>query len=107
MRAGAGAVRQIGRDGTESRWVPEALFGTDFTWRLDDRQSIVGSVDYYPRIDNWSQFRVRARVAYQIVLDKATCTTLKLGVQDRYDSNPGGTARRNDLNYYATLGFTF
>ena len=107
VRGGAGAVRQIGSDGTASRWVPEALFGTDFTWRLDDRQSVVGSVDYYPRIDDWTQFRVRARVAYQIVLDKATCTTLRLGVQDRYDSNPGGTARRNDLNYYATLGFTF
>lgn len=107
LRAGVGAVRRIGRDGAASDWVPEALLGTDYTWRIDDRQSLVGTVDYYPRIDNWEQFRVRARVAYQIILDKATGTTLRLGVQDRYDSNPGGTAKRNDLNYYATLGFTF
>lgn len=107
MRAGAGAVRRVGRDGATSEWVPEALLGTDFTWRMDERQSIVGSADYYPRIDDFGQFRVRARVAYQILLDKATCTTLRLGVQDRYDSNPGGTAKRNDLNYYATIGFTY
>ena len=107
LRAGVGAVRRIGRDGTASEWVPEALLGTDFTWRLDERQAIVATADYYPRINDWTQYRVRARVAYQIVLDKATGTTLRLGVQDRFDSNPGGTAKRNDLNYYATLGFTF
>ena len=31
---------------------------------------------------------------------------LRLGVQDRYDSNPG-PARRNDLNYFVTLLFRF
>ncbi len=107
VRAGAGAVRQIGRNGTASRWTPEALFGTDFTWRLDDRQSFIGTLDYYPRLDDWRQFRVRARAAYQIILDKGTGTTLRLGVQDRYDSSAGGNAKRNDLNYYACLGFTF
>ena len=40
-----------------------ALLGTDYTWRIDDRQSLVGTVDYYPRLDNWGQFRVRARAA--------------------------------------------
>lgn len=107
VRAGAGAVRRIGRDGAMSDWTPEALFGTDFTYRMDDRQSFIASLDYYPRLDKFEQFRVRARAAYQIILHRATGTTLRLGVQDRYDSNPGGTAKRNDLNYYATLGFTF
>ncbi|MCU0703280.1 MAG: DUF481 domain-containing protein [Fimbriiglobus sp.] len=104
LRAGAGAVRQIG--GPQDRWVPELVFGTDFTHKFDDRQSIVLNLDYYPRVDNFAQFRVRARAAYQIILDQASGTTLRLGVQDRYDSDPG-PARRNDLTYYATLGFTF
>ena len=43
-------------------------------------------------------------MAYQTVPDKATGTTLKLGVQDRYDSTAGGTARRNDLNYSPPWG---
>jgi len=107
VRVGAGAVRRIGRDGAMSEWTPEALLGTDFTYRMDDRQSFIASVDYYPRIDNFEQFRVRARAAYQIILHRPTCTTLRIGVQDRYDSNPGGNAKRNDLNYYATLGFTY
>jgi hypothetical protein len=104
LRAGAGAVRQIG--GPQDRWVPELVFGTDFSHKIDDRQSIVMNLDYYPRVDDFGQFRLRARAAYQILLDKDSGTTLRLGVQERYDSNPG-PAKRNDLTYYATLGFTF
>jgi hypothetical protein len=104
VRAGAGAVRQIG--GPQDRWVPEMVFGTDVTWTISDRQSLVANIDYYPRIDKWGQFRVRARAAYQIVIDPEYGVTLRLGVQDRYDSDPG-PARRNDLTYFATLGFTF
>lgn len=104
VRAGAGAVRQVG--GPNDRWRPELVFGTDFRYKIDDRQSIVSNLDYYPRADDFGQYRVRARAAYQILLDKSSCTTLRLGVQDRYDSNPG-PAKKNDLNYYATLGFSF
>ena len=86
--------------------MPELVFGTDYSYKFDDRQSFDLTVDYYPRIDNFSQFRLRARAAYQIILDKDNGITLRLGVQDRYDSNPGG-ALRNDLNYFATLGFIF
>jgi len=32
-------VRQIG--GPKDRWVPEMVFGTDFSHKFDDRQSIV------------------------------------------------------------------
>lgn len=104
LRAGAGAVRLVG--GPDDRWMPELVFGTDFSYKIDDRQSFVFNLDYYPRVDDFSQYRVRARGAYQIILDQASGTTLRLGVQDRFDSNPG-PAKKNDLTYYATLGFTF
>jgi hypothetical protein len=108
VRAGAGAVREIAgyAGGPDSRWVPEMVFGTDYGYKFDDRQSFDLTVDYYPRVDNFTQFRLRARAAYQILLDKDNGITLRLGVQDRYDSNPGG-AKNNDLNYFATLGFIF
>ena len=108
LRAGAGAVREIaGYDGgPASRWVPEMLFGTDYSYKFDDRQSVELTLDYYPRIDDFRQFRVRARAAYQIIIDKENCIVLRLGVLDRYDSDPG-PAKRNDLTYFATLGFKF
>jgi hypothetical protein len=108
LRAGAGAVREIAgyAGGPASRWTPEMVFGTDFSHKFDDRQSFEATLDYYPRIDQWGQFRLRARAFYQVLLDKENGITLRLGVQDRYDSNPG-FGDRNDLNYFATLGFTF
>ena len=108
VRAGAGAVYEYAgyTGGPDTRWVPEMLLGTDFSYKFDDRQSFETVLDYFPRIDNWSQFRLRARVAYAIVLDKDMGITLRLGAQNRYDSNPGNS-RANDLTYFATLGFSF
>jgi hypothetical protein len=31
---------------------------------------------------------------------------MRLGIQERYDSDPGN-AKRNDLNYFATMGIKF
>jgi putative salt-induced outer membrane protein YdiY len=108
LRAGAGAVREIAgyARGPASRWVPELVFGTDYSYKFDDRQSFEFTLDYYPRVDDFSRFRLRARAAYQIILDKENGIALRLGAQDRYDSDPG-PARRNDLTYFATLGFKF
>lgn len=104
-RAGAGAVRRVG--GPDERWEPEAIFGYDFNRRFTDRQSFIHSLDYYPRIDQPSQFRVRARAAYEIIVDPTTGTALRFGIQNRYDSNPGPTTKRNDLFYFASLVIYF
>jgi hypothetical protein len=105
LRAGAGAVRRFG--GPDEKWIPELLFGYDFNHKIDDRQSFIHTLDYYPQIDKFTQFRLRARAAYEIIVDPVTGTALRLGVQTRYDSNPGPGIRRNDLNYFATLMVKF
>jgi hypothetical protein len=109
-RAGAGAVREMSLNhavgNPNDRWVPEAVFGFDFNRRLTDRQSFLSSVDVFPSLSQLGQYRVRARAAYEIVLDPKYGMVLRLGVQERYDSHPG-TGRRNALNYFATLLFKF
>ncbi len=106
-RLGAGATREMDTRGTASdRWVPEAVIGGDFNHRFTDRQSFVSSVDVFPNLSQIGQFRVRARAGYEIVVDPEHGMVLRLGVQDRYDSSPAN-ARRNDLNYFATLLFRF
>jgi hypothetical protein len=105
LRVGAGATREFAGPG-DDRWVAEGVFGYDVRYRFDERNAIVSVLDYYPRIDDWGQFRVRARAAYEVVIDPKTGTVLRLGVQDRYDSNPG-TSKRNDVNYFMTFGMNF
>jgi hypothetical protein len=106
VRAGAGAVREIGSGGLADRWVPEMVFGYDFKYRLTDRSSFISVLDFYPRIDDWSKFRVRARLGYEHILDPENGIVLRLGLQDRYDSDPGN-AKKNDLTYFMTLGMKF
>lgn len=104
LRAGAGAVREVG--GPPSRWVPEFVLGYDYRYRFNERSSFVSILDYYPRIDDLSQYRLRVRGAYENILDPENGIILRLGVQDRYDSDPG-PAKKNDLTYFATLGLKF
>ena len=106
VRAGAGAVRELGSDGAPNRWVPEALLGYDFKQRLGDRASMFSTLDFYPRIDDPEQFRLRFRFGYEHVLDPVNCVVMRLGLQERYDTNPGN-ARRGDLTYFMTLGMKF
>lgn len=107
-RAGAGAVYELNtqRGGPRDRWVPEAVFGFDFNHRFSDRQTFLSALDIYPSLDNFGQYRIRARAAYEIVLDPEHGMVLRLGAQERYDTNPG-TGPRNALNYFVTLLFKF
>jgi hypothetical protein len=103
-RLGAGASREVG--GPNDRWVPEGLLGMDGYMELTSRQRLVGSVDYYPDLGHFGEYRVRARAAYEILVDPDWGLTLRLGAQERYDSNPG-PAKRNDIDYFATFLFKF
>jgi hypothetical protein len=106
VRAGAGATREFGVEGVQDRWVPEMLYGYDFRYKMNERSTFVSIVDIYPRLDALGQLRARARAAYEYVLDPKTGAVMRLGIQERYDSDPG-TAKRNDLNYFVTFGFKF
>ncbi len=105
VRAGAGAVREIG--GPQDRWVPEMVFGYDYRRKITEFSSIVSNLDFYPRIDDFAQYRIRGNIAFETILDPTTGTNLKIGAQSRYDSDPGPGVRRHDLNYFATLGVKF
>jgi len=106
MRVGAGAVRELGTDGAASRWISEAIFGYDFRYKLTEHGALISILDFYPRIADWGQYRIRARLAYEWVIDPDTGTVLRFGIQDRFDSDPGN-AKRNDLTYFTTLGLKF
>jgi hypothetical protein len=110
LRGGAGAVYETStRSGStlDSRWVPELILGYDFRYALNDRSSFLSVMDYYPRVDDLNNFRLRIRGGYEYVLDPDTGTVLRLGLQNRYDSDPGLNSKKNDLTYFATLGFKF
>ncbi len=105
LRAGLVATKEIG--GSDTAWTPEADLGFDLDHKLTERQKLVVVFDLYPSLKNSGEFRLLSDIAWQIELDPETNLYLKLGVEDRYDSTPGPDKKKNDIAYYATIGWSF
>lgn len=104
-RAGVGASYEIGGDDQKVR--PEGLIGLDFAHKFSDRQSIFATVEYLPSFSDFPEYRINSKAGYEMLVDPDTKTLLKLGVNDRYDSNPGGDYKKNDIEYFLMLGWEF
>lgn len=105
LRAAALGTREFG--GSDDRWHPEADLGFDLLHQLTERQSLEVNFDLYPSLDPFGPYRFEGDAAWRIELDPEASLFLRIGVEDRYDSSPGLGKKRNDVNYYATIGWAF
>jgi putative salt-induced outer membrane protein YdiY len=99
-RFGAGATREFG--GVNTDWVPQGLFGVDYTHKISDLQRFTAKVDYYPEWQDFSRYRIVTDIGWEIDLDRPKNMSLKLSVIDRYDSTPDGAQPQN-LDYAALI----
>lgn len=99
-RTGLGTSREFG--GPNDEWKPELVLGLDFKHKLTDRQSLYLTNDMYPNWTDFSDFRMITDAGWQLLIDDATRTSLKVGVINRHDSTPQGQ-KANDLNYSILL----
>ncbi|HKA06877.1 MAG TPA: DUF481 domain-containing protein [Gemmataceae bacterium] len=104
VRAGAGAAYETGKPVND--WVAEGQAGGDIEYSLTARSKFCAAVDYYPDLQDFSHYRVRARAWLDLLIDPDLNAYLRLGVFNRYDSNPLGSLR-NDLDYYMSLLIRF
>lgn len=103
-RLGAGASHEI--HSPDNRWLPEAVFGADYEWKISDRQKVELQADYFPSWEDFNDYRLVTDFGWEILLDEAANLSLKLSVNDRYDSTPNGR-RPNDVDYAILLLWTF
>ncbi|HVU64975.1 MAG TPA: DUF481 domain-containing protein [Phycisphaerales bacterium] len=104
-RLGAGATKEFGS--SKQRIEPELDIGLDWEHKLDERQKLFATIDYYPSLHRTSDYRVDAKAGYEVIVDPTNKLALKLGLEDRYNSNPGDDKKKNDLLYFATIVYTF
>jgi len=103
-RLGAGVSQEVG--GSDESYVPEAVFGLDFSHKLSARQKLSASIEYTPDMTGFNDFRVRTRAAWEVLIDREMNLSLKFSITDRYDSTPNGSIA-NDLDYSALLLWKF
>jgi hypothetical protein len=104
VRAGIGMSREFGSPRKD--WVPEAQFGGDYEYRITTRTAFCATADYYPDIHDFNQYRLRARASLDFLIDPDLNLLLRIGVMDRFDSQPYGS-KKNDLDYFTTLMLRF
>ncbi len=99
-RFGAGVSREIG--GVDDEWKPESVFGMDYERQLTKKQKLAATVDYFPEWEDFSNYRLKSKFGWELLLDKDPDLSLKIEVIDRYDSTPNGN-KPNDINYSILL----
>ncbi|MGE3776608.1 MAG: DUF481 domain-containing protein [Pirellulaceae bacterium] len=99
-RFGAGTSHEI--NSPDSRWVAEAVFGLDISHQLSSRQKIALTSDYFPEWGDFSNFRLVTDASWSVALDDASKLSLKLSVNERYDSTPNGR-KPTDIIYALLL----
>lgn len=103
-RSGIAFSHEIG--GPDNTVHPELLFGGEFKHKFNATHSVSFKADYYPNVQDFTDFRLNSVASWEIALAQAWGLSLKLSIIDRYDSTPGG-ARPNDLDYSTLLIWTF
>lgn len=104
-RLGFGGSQTYGDMNEDFR--PEAVAGLDYTWAIKDGQKFGAGTEVFLDVSDTDNFRVNSYAQYEVLLDAESNLTFKTGVANRYDSEPGGTAEKSDLEYYVTMGWTF
>ena len=106
-RVGLGTNIELGAESGDVYSI-EALLGVDYTEQISERQKLRLSAALLPRVDGpLGPYRVNARGTWELLVDPETNLSLRLGVEDRYQSSPGEGFKRNDLDYFAVLTWSF
>lgn len=104
-RLGFGGSQTFGDMDEDFR--PEAVAGLDYVWNIKEGQQFKAGTEILLDVSETENFRVNSYAEYEVLLDEDSNLTFKTGVANRYDSNPGGTAEKSDVEYYATMGWKF
>lgn len=99
-RFGAGVAREVG--GIRNEFIPEANLALEFERKLTQRQSLVGLVEYFPSFLSIDDYRINAKASWDMLIDPEWNLNIRVGVQDRYQSQPLGR-EPNDINYFTEI----
>lgn len=104
-RLGFGGTYEFG---DIDEFTPEALFGGSvIKWHVTERAALSGETIYYPSLQDTANFRVESKLEWTYKLDMAKGLSLKLGLENEYDSSTPNDSGNNDLKYYGALVVSF
>ena len=106
-RFGSGASREVGAPAPGDEWVPELQFGGDWERKLSDRTKVFATVDYYPNVSDFADYRLVTNTGLNYLLDAERNINFRLFALHRYDSTPPAGNQPSDLDYGMALAVGF
>jgi len=104
-RIGCGGTYEFGHI---DEFTPEALFGGSVVqWNITQRTAIAAESTYFPSLQDTANFRVESKLELNYKLDLAKGLSLKVGLENEYDSSTPNDPGNNDLIYYGALVVQF
>ena len=103
-RLGGGASYEFG-DVDDLK--PEALASVEADWKLSDRQSLSFINTIFPDLDDVGEYRNFTEASYTIKVETGRGLSVKLGVQNEYDSVTEDDSQHNAFTYFAALQLDF
>lgn len=103
-RIGIGGSREFG--GQSNEFIPELDLGWDFEHKFNENVKFFNTFDFYPSLKRITDYRFSTKAGIDVLLSKENNLSLKLGVEDEYDSTPEGQ-NRNDIRYFALVAYNF
>lgn len=104
-RLGFGGTYEFGDN---NQFTPEALFGGSVVkWNLTQRAAIQGETIYYPSLADSDRYRIESKLEWTFKLDTKQGLSLRLGLENDYESESQSDPSRNDLKYFGALVLNF
>lgn len=104
-RLGGGVTKDFG--GSNPRSYPEGLAQLELTHKINERIALSASTLYLPDLQEIQEFRWENRARLDISLNEKKSLLLSLGLEDRFESDPGPSVENNDLDYFVSLVYRF
>jgi putative salt-induced outer membrane protein YdiY len=107
-RAGLAATREWGASGPDrGDWRPEALAGAEANWQPNATNTVEVKTTVYPDLNAGGEYRWISSAAWSIKLSTTSSLSLKLGIENEFDSHREAPFDENDFKYFAALLWEF
>ena len=80
-------------------------FAENLTWTVSDRFVIDEKFEFFPRVENWAEYRFRFETNLRYWLKSNI--SLNLTLADQYESNPARNVTQNDVQLRSSIGVKF
>lgn len=103
-RAGIGGSYEWEGD---DNFTPEALLGLETEYRFNDKHKVLAYTTFFPGLEKPFEFRNITGAAWQIEIDQDLGLSLKLGVENEYESDAAPGDEKNDFKYFGGILWAF